>query len=112
MNLLNNEQIPGKENAVCFWSWNGKIEEEEVRRQIREFADGRFSGVVIHSRAGLSIPYMGEEWFNCYRVAIEEAERLGLEVWIYDEDGWPSGFAGGKVTALGEDYLIKCLEFS
>ena len=28
-----------------------------------------------------------------------EGERLGLESWLYDEDRWPSGFAGGLAVA-------------
>lgn len=98
--------------ALCFWSWNDTLEKKELRRQLEDFSEGRFSGVVIHSRGGLRIPYMGEEWFDCYRFAVEEAKRLGLEVWIYDEDGWPSGFAGGQVTALGEKHWLKELHFS
>ena len=98
--------------ALCFWSWNDYLEKDELRRQLEDFSKGCFRGVLIHSRAGLRIPYMGEEWFDLYRFAIEEAKRLGLEVWIYDEDGWPSGFAGGQVTALGEKYWLKMLNFS
>ena len=106
------KSIQIKNGALCFWSWNDKLEKEELRRQMEEFAEGRFSGVLIHSRAGLRIPYMGKEWFDCWRFAVAEAERLGLEVWIYDEDGWPSGFAGGRVPAMGEEHWMKQLHFS
>ena len=33
-----------------------------------------------------------------------------MEAWFYDEDKWPSGFAGGMVPALGDAYRIKGLE--
>lgn len=98
--------------SVCFWSWNDYIDKDEIRQQMQEIADRLFSGVIVHSRCGLRIPYMGKEWFDLYSVVIEEAKRLQLEIWIYDEDGWPSGFAGGKVTALGEDFWIKNISFS
>lgn len=98
--------------SMCFWSWNDLLEKDEIKRQMEEFSKGCFSGVIIHSRAGLRIPYMGKEWFEYYRFAIEQAQRLGLEIWIYDEDGWPSGFAGGKVSDLGEKYWAKKLTFS
>ena len=97
---------------LCFWSWNDTLEKEELQRQLEDFSRDRFSGVLVHARGGLRIPYMGEEWFDCYRFVVKEAKRLGLEVWIYDEDGWPSGFAGGQVTALGEEYWLKELHFS
>lgn len=67
--------------------------------------------MIVHARAGLKTPYMGDEWFERFELSIQEAKRLGLEVWIYDEDGWPSGFAGGRVPALGDEYCLKRLRY-
>ena len=33
------------------------------------------------------------------RACIEEAKQLGMSAWLYDEDRWPSGAAGGFVTS-------------
>ena len=99
----------GKNTAVCFWSWNGYITEEGIRRQLEDFAGGKFGGVIIHARAGLKVPYLSESWFSLFGYAVEQAARLGLEVWIYDEEGWPSGFAGGRIPALGDAYCHKKL---
>ena len=96
--------------AVCFWSWNSDMAEEEIRLQMEEFAQGRFGGVIIHARAGLRIPYMGDAWFAAFRTAVAQAKRLGLEIYIYDEDGWPSGFASGRIPELGDAYCFKRLE--
>lgn len=93
--------------AVCFWSWNGDMEVAEVEEQMRQFSAGCYGGVIVHARAGLTIPYMGDAWFTAYEAVLNAAEKYNMEVWMYDEDGWPSGFAGGKVNALGEDYLLK-----
>lgn len=107
MNLVDNQYKP-----ISFWSWNGEMREDEIRWQIREFKDKGFGGFFIHSRAGRLIPYMEEEWFQSCAVAIDEAEKVSLDVWLYDEDGWPSGFAGGRVNGCGEDYCGKSLCFS
>ncbi|MBR2321175.1 MAG: hypothetical protein IKA57_03465, partial [Clostridia bacterium] len=66
-------------------------------------------GVFAHSRAGLKIKYLGEEWFDAFDYSAKECERLGLDLYIYDEDGWPSGFAGGVVYQKDEDYLERYL---
>ena len=95
--------------SVCFWSWNSDISLEEIEKQMYEFSQDKIHGVVIHARAGLKIPYMGQQWFDAFRYAVQLAKEYGLEVIIYDEDGWPSGFAGGKVPANGEAYWHKCL---
>lgn len=108
---LHDHHIDINNKAICFWSWNGDIEDDEICRQLAEFADGRFDGVVIHARAGLRIPYMDEKWFHAFRLAVEECRRLGLHILLYDEDGWPSGFAAGKIPALGDEYCFKRLTY-
>ena len=32
-----------------------------------------------------------------------------MHSWAYDENGWPSGFGGGKVNGLGDEYRQKNL---
>ena len=41
---------------------------------------------------------------------MDEAKQLDMEAWLYDEEGWPSGFAGGAVPALGEYYYMRWME--
>lgn len=94
---------------LAFWSWNGDMNEQEVQLQAEDFADKGYGGFFLHARGGLAIPYLREEWFRAARRCLEVAERRGLEVWLYDEDGWPSGFGGGAVNGLGEEFCIKRL---
>ena len=54
----------------------------------------------MHPRPGLMTPYLSEDWFRLWKVALKEAERLDMNVWIYDENSYPSGFAGGHVPEL------------
>jgi hypothetical protein len=55
-------------------------------------------GFFMHSRVGLGTAYLSEEWFRCIGACVDEARKLGMEAWLYDEDRWPSGAAGGLVT--------------
>ncbi|HID10703.1 MAG TPA: hypothetical protein EYP17_05310, partial [Candidatus Latescibacteria bacterium] len=96
--------------SVPFWIWNGRLKPEELRRQIREFKDMGLGGFFMHARtAGLITPYMGKEWMECVGASIDEARKLGIYPWLYDEYGFPSGKAGGKVPEAGEDYQRKVL---
>ena len=52
----------------------------------------------MHSRTGLETECLGEEWFELINACADEAEAQGLEAWLYDEDRWPSGLAGGIVS--------------
>jgi hypothetical protein len=92
-----------KYRGLVFWAWNSRLEEDELLRQIREMHDAGIGGFFIHSREGLETAYMGESWMRMTRLAALEARRLGMEAWLYDEDRWPSGTAGGKVPAMQGD---------
>ena len=81
-----------------FWAWNGKLEPEELRRQVRVLHRMGLGGGFMHSRVGLATEYLGSDWFECVRATIDECRKLGMEAWLYDEDRWPSGAAGGLVT--------------
>ncbi len=81
-----------------FWAWNGKLEPEELRRQVRVMHRMGLGGFFMHSRVGLDTAYLSDEWFECIKACVDEAERLDMEAWLYDEDRWPSGAAGGLVT--------------
>jgi len=82
-----------------FWSWNGKLEKDELIRQIHVLKEMGMGGYFMHSRTGLVTPYLGEAWFDLTNACVGEGDRLGMESWLYDEDRWPSGTAGGMVTA-------------
>ena len=81
-----------------FWSWNGKLEKDELLRQIQIFKEMGMGGYFCHSRIGLVTEYLGKEWFELINACADKGQSLGLETWLYDEDRWPSGIAGGKVT--------------
>jgi hypothetical protein len=81
-----------------FWAWNGKLETEELRRQIRIMKEMGLGGFFMHSRVGLDTPYLSEEWFECINACADEGEKNKMLAFLYDEDRWPSGAAGGLVT--------------
>mgnify|MGYP005757477405 FL=1 len=81
-----------------FWAWNGELDIVELKRQIDVMKDMGFGGFFMHSRTGLNTEYLGEHWFACVRACAEYAYSLGMEAWLYDEDRWPSGTAGGLAT--------------
>lgn len=81
-----------------FWSWNGRLEKERLRRQLQTYKQMGIGGATIHVRTGLTTPYLGDEFMDFIKTSADEAERLGMLIWLYDEDRWPSGSAGGLVT--------------
>lgn len=93
--------------SIPFYSLNDKLDADEIARQILFMKEKGMGGFFFHARGGLRTEYMSEEWFEMAQVAIDVAEREGMDVWFYDENGWPSGFAAGE--CLVEEFYASYL---
>ncbi len=115
MDLLRRFREAGHKNRslrpATFWSWNDKLDPEEIRRQIREMARGGLGGYFMHARRGLATPYLGPEWTEAVRVALDEGRHTAVTPWLYDEDCWPSGSCSGRVYTGREAFQQKYLVF-
>lgn len=58
-----------------------------------------FGGYNMHPRVGLETPYLSDEFMDIVRFCTEKGKKNGMFSWLYDEDKWPSGYAGGFVTS-------------
>ncbi|MDO4273628.1 MAG: glycosyl hydrolase [Eubacteriales bacterium] len=94
-----------------FWAWNEKLDKEKLIGQISQFQEMGMGGMHIHCRVGLDTEYLGDEFFDCVRGCMDEAASQGLLCYLYDEDRWPSGSAGGIVTREPK-YRTRFLVFS
>ena len=80
-----------------FMVWNGKVTEIEIDRMLKDFKDAGCGGAFIHPRPGMITEYLSDEWYSLYHYAVNKGKEMGLDIWIYDENSYPSGFAGGHV---------------
>ena len=87
-----------------FWAWNGDLKPETLCEQIDYMKEMGFGGFYMHSRSGLSIEYLGEEFMGCVDACIKKAATNDMKAYLYDEDRWPSGTAGGMVTRDHPEY--------
>ena len=94
-----------------FWAWNSYLTKEELCRQIDVFREMGLGGFHMHVRTGLKNEYMSEEFLSLVRACVDKAKANGMLAWLYDEDRWPSGAAGGLVTK-DERYRARCLLFT
>ena len=86
--------------SAPLWVWNAAVDKQKISSMLKEFKDNGFGGVFIHPRAGLITPYLSKEWFDLCAFTLAEAKKDSLDVWIYDENSYPSGFAGGHVPEV------------
>ncbi|MBQ3133857.1 MAG: hypothetical protein IJC17_06270 [Clostridia bacterium] len=109
-NFLKTFKNPPREYSMApFWFLNDDLDPDHLRYQLDEMAAKGVYECVLHARKGLTVPYLSEEWFDRIGVILEKAQALGMRVWIYDEDNWPSGYAGGRVVASNPDFAAECL---
>ena len=91
-----------------FWLWNGPLEPDVLLRQLRDmYAHGARSVCTLpmprefrpdSTNNQMDVPYLSAAFFDRIACVVEEAARLGMHLWLYDEGGWPSGEACGQVT--------------
>ena len=77
-----------------FWSWNCEMTEDMLTRQIEYLKEMGFGGFHMHSRFGMATPYLSDEFMKLVRACTDKAKDENMLAWLYDEDKWPSGFAG------------------
>jgi len=96
---------PSEFRSAPLWVWNDKVTVGEIDSQLVELKEAGIGGVFVHPRPGLITPYLSAEWDSLFSHTVEKAKQMGMEVWIYDENSYPSGFAGGHVPAeMPESY--------
>ena len=109
---------PRECTQVPFWFWNGPLEPEEFRRQLREMASHGVYAAMPHPRFGMDRrQYLAAPYWEAMAATIDEARKLGMQIWLYDDYNWPSGGAGGRVTRdhpewypHGLDYRVYVVE--
>ncbi len=106
-------RCPGSEyRGTPFWAWNGKLEDDTLAWQIDMLKKMGLGGFHMHVRTGMDAPYLDESFMGHVRFCVEQAKEKGMLAWLYDEDRWPSGSAGGIVTSAHPEYAMQYLLFT
>ena len=97
---------PSREyGSAPLFVWNKIVTPERIDEAMTDLKAKGFGGVFVHPRPGMVTPYLDDNWFALFRHTMEKGRELDMNVWIYDENSYPSGFAGGHVNeAMPESY--------
>lgn len=117
--LSENFKTPDQSSGVnCWWWWlNGNVTKEAITKDLEAMKSKNFQGAMIfdagghNQRGNKDIPagpvYGSDEWIELFTFALDEAERLGLEIGFNIQSGWNLG--GPSVTP---EYAAKQLTYS
>ena len=96
-----------------FWHLNGELTTNEIRAQMLASRDvSGFGGVTLLPVAETAPTYLTEAYFARYGEMLRTARELGLEVVFYDDTGFPSGTAGGRLAQLYPEDTMKRLDLA
>lgn len=92
---------------VYIWVWNDICTREIIDAQLGEMQNLGVRAFYILPEpkefrpdsmpTNLEPEYLSDEYAELCLYAFEKAKSFGMNCWIYDEGGWPSGSACGKV---------------
>jgi len=100
-----------------FWCINDRMDPKQLIGQLRDMAAHGALSVCLHPfpkefrpttmPSTMEPPYLSPAYFDVIRQIVAECERLGMNYWLYDEGGWPSGGACGQVMKLAPDRYAR-----
>lgn len=91
---------PASSTQIPFWFLNGEVDGQEYARQVHEMATHGVRQAMPHPRFGMDRrDYLTEKYFKAFEQMVAQARKDGSIIHLYDEYNWPSGSAGGQVTA-------------
>jgi len=100
---------PSEYGPEPYYGMNGAITEEVIQRDLDLMKRLGYRAVTVQYGRGAPFAYLSPEYFAFFRKFVEEAKKRDLRVWIVDDAGYPSGFAGGKFTQEKPELRMQAL---
>ena len=104
------EAPPFRYQSRPLWFWNGKLDADKTRTLVAACKTAGYYGMGILPSKGMGFDFMSPEFLKQYKVAIDEAGKLGMKMCLYDEFWFPSGSAGGLLAKHHPEALGKRLD--
>ncbi|HEX4036455.1 MAG TPA: glycosyl hydrolase [Acidobacteriaceae bacterium] len=101
---------PAEYGPEPYYGLNGPVTVEQVERDLDTMKRLGFEAVTVQAGFNMPFAYLSPEYFAFFRKFVEEAKKRDMRVWIVDDAGYPSGFAGGRFTAEKPELRMQGLE--
>ena len=100
---------PPEYGPDVYYSLNGAVDREVLARDLDTAVQLGFHAVTVQPGRGNKEAYLSPEYFQMFKVLVEEAKKRDLRVWIIDDAGYPSGFAGGLISEKKPELRMQAL---
>ena len=91
---------------IYSWCWSAKITEDGIVKRLDDMCKRgikrlyvlpipkEFTGIECENET----EYLSEEYLRLKAFLVKEAKKRDMKLWLYDEGGYPSGAANGRVV--------------
>lgn len=86
-----------------FWMLNGKLDGDEIVRQLTEMKNQGFASFIARTYVGLESDYPGEDFMSKMRLIVDTAKSLDLRVYLQ------AGYMPDSIVDLPREYAIRCI---
>ena len=93
-----------------YYGLNGPVTLKVVERDLDTMHRLGFRAVTMQAGRGMPYQYLSIQYFKFLRQVVEQARKRGMRVWIVDDAGYPSGFAGGAFTQQMPNLRMQGIE--
>jgi len=93
-----------------YYGLSGNVTLDVVRRDLDTLHQLGFRAVTVQAGRDLPFEYLSPEYFRFFKSFVQEAKQRGMRVWIVDDAGYPSGFAGGRFSSTVPELRMQALE--
>jgi alpha-L-rhamnosidase len=103
------KDTPPEYGPEPYYGFGGAMDETVIARDLDTLKGLGFKAVTVQAGVDMPYPYLSDGYFKLFRTFVEEAKKRDMRVWIVDDAGYPSGFAGGKFTELKPELRMQAL---
>jgi len=93
-----------------YYGLNGPVSIPQVQRDLDTLQKLGYQAVTVQAGYNMPFAYLSPEYFAFFRSFVAEARQRNMRVWIVDDAGYPSGFAGGKFSSEKPELRMQALE--
>lgn len=100
-NILNQKY----DNHILPFVWLHGESEETIIEYIKKISESGIGAVCLESRPHPD--FLGKKWWDDVEIIINECKKRGMKIWFFDDQHFPTGYAGGALQKPENKHLSK-----
>ena len=92
-----------------YYGMGGPLSLEVIQRDLDTMHGLGFRAVTVQAGFNMPFDYLSPEYFKFFSAFVAEVKKRDMRIWIVDDAGYPSGFAGGKFNTDAAELRMQAL---